>query len=94
MLADNVGEEEAHKRLGPVVKLARWAVHNMFFWYEAVLSYPFVDWRLIGVHAKVIGDEFFPVRCGKYVVLELRSVRLSSNALLGSKESSVESWVS
>ena len=69
-LSDKVGEEDVHGRLGRVVKVARWAAHNMLLWCGAILSAPFTDWRLIGTHANVIGDEFWRLWCGTYVVLE------------------------
>ena len=68
-LADEVGEEVARGRSSLVVKVARWAAHNMLFRCGASLSAPFVDWRLIGTHAEVMGDEFLRVRRGTYVVL-------------------------
>ena len=93
-LSDKVGEEDVHGRLGRVVKVARWAAHNMLLQCGAKLSALFVDWRLIGTHAKVMGDKFFLVRRGTYIALDSCSAGVSGNALLGSKEFSVESWFS
>ena len=53
-----------------VVKAARWFAHNMLFRCGAILSAPFVDWRLVGTHVEVRGDEFLRVRRGVYMTLE------------------------
>ena len=78
-LPDEMDAEVAYERSSLVVKIARWATHNMLFRCGARLSAPFIDWRLVGTHVEVTGNEFLWVSRGAYVTLELRRLLSGSS---------------
>ena len=80
--------EDVRERTCRVVKAARWYAHNMLFRCGAILSAPFVDWRLVGTHVKVIGDAFLRVRRGAYVTLVSRPLLPDSDTELDSSAES------
>ena len=86
-LPEEMVTEVMLERSSLVVKVARWAAHNMLFWCGTRLSAPFIDWRLVGMHVEVMGDEVLWMSRGAYVTLESRTVLPDS---LSDSDSSVE----